>query len=101
MIAFELLSIEIGSEVLDETGSLVRQELLDKVDDEKLADLLDELAASIDPPAPRPPAPAPSPWVLRAPPGAGGPRPAGLPPESPPVGHAAVVPPASISQSGE
>ncbi len=43
VIAFELLSIEIGSEVLDETGSLVRQELLDKVDDEKLADLLDEL----------------------------------------------------------
>jgi len=43
VIAFELLSIEVGSEVLDETGSLVRQELLDKVDEEKLADLLDEL----------------------------------------------------------
>ncbi len=43
VIVFELLSIEVGSEVLDETGSLVRQELLEKVDDEKLADLLDEL----------------------------------------------------------
>jgi len=43
VIAFELLSIEVGSEVLDETGSLVRQELLDRVDEEKLADLLDEL----------------------------------------------------------
>lgn len=43
VIVFELLSVEIGSEVLDETGSLVRQELLEKVDEEKLADLLDEL----------------------------------------------------------
>jgi magnesium transporter len=43
VIIFEMLSIEVGSEVLDETGSLVRQELLDKVDEERLADLLDEL----------------------------------------------------------
>jgi len=40
---FGLLSIEIGSEVLDETGSVIRQELVEKVDDEKLADMLDEL----------------------------------------------------------
>ncbi|MFW6042360.1 MAG: magnesium transporter [Chloroflexota bacterium] len=40
---FNLLSLETASEVLDETGSLVRQELVDKVDDERLADLLDEL----------------------------------------------------------
>ena len=40
---FGLLPIEIGSEVLDETGSIIRQELVEKVDDEKLADLLDEL----------------------------------------------------------
>ncbi len=40
---FSLLSIEIGSEVLDETGSVIRQELVEKVDDEKLADMLDEL----------------------------------------------------------
>ena len=40
---FELLSIEIASEVLDETVGQVRQELVDKVDDERLADLLDEL----------------------------------------------------------
>ncbi len=40
---FELLSIEIASEVLDETGGQVRQELVEKVDDERLADLLDEL----------------------------------------------------------
>lgn len=43
VIIFEMLSIEVGSEVLDETGSLVRQELLEKVDEERLADLLDEL----------------------------------------------------------
>jgi magnesium transporter len=42
-IIFEMLSIEVGSEVLDETDSLVRQELVEKVDDERLADLLDEL----------------------------------------------------------
>lgn len=41
--AFGLLPMEVASEVLDETGSLVRQELVKKVDDEKLADLLDEL----------------------------------------------------------
>ena len=29
--------------MLDETGSIIRQELVEKVDDEKLADLLDEL----------------------------------------------------------
>ena len=40
---FELLSIEIASEVLDETGGQIRQELVEKVDDERLADLLDEL----------------------------------------------------------
>lgn len=40
---FEELSIEVASEVLDETGSLVRSELVERVDDEKLADLLDEL----------------------------------------------------------
>ncbi len=40
---FHLLSDEVASEVLDETGSLVRQELVEKVDDERLADLLDEL----------------------------------------------------------
>ncbi len=40
---FELLPIDVASEVLDETGSLVRQELVERVDDERLADLLDEL----------------------------------------------------------
>ena len=40
---FGLLSDETASEVLDETGSLVRQELVKKVDDERLADLLEEL----------------------------------------------------------
>ena len=40
---FELLPVEVASEVLDETGSPVRQELVEKVDDERLADLLDEL----------------------------------------------------------
>lgn len=40
---FDLLSDEVASEVLDETGSLVRAELVEKVDDERLADLLDEL----------------------------------------------------------
>ncbi|MEM7112960.1 MAG: magnesium transporter [Chloroflexota bacterium] len=43
VIAFGLLPIEDASEVLDETGSIIRQELVEKVDDEKLADLLDEL----------------------------------------------------------
>lgn len=42
-IVFDLLPIDVASEVLDETGSLVRQELLEAVDDEKIADLLDEL----------------------------------------------------------
>ncbi len=40
---FSLLDVEAASEVLDETGSLIRQELVEKVDDEHLADLLDEL----------------------------------------------------------
>ncbi|MCA9952911.1 MAG: magnesium transporter [Anaerolineales bacterium] len=40
---FNLFSIETASEILDESGSLVRQEIVEKVDDEKLADLLDEL----------------------------------------------------------
>lgn len=43
VVLFNLLNIETASEVLDETGTLVRQELLEKVDDERLADLLDEL----------------------------------------------------------
>jgi magnesium transporter len=42
-LVFAVLSDEVASEVLDETGSLVRQELIEKVDDERLADLLDEL----------------------------------------------------------
>jgi magnesium transporter len=40
---FSLLDLTIASEVLDETGSLVRQELVEKVDDEHLADLLEAL----------------------------------------------------------
>jgi magnesium transporter len=40
---FGLLTDEVASEVLDETGSLIRAELVEKVDDERLADLLDEL----------------------------------------------------------
>ncbi len=40
---FHLLEIETASEVLDEIGSFIRQELVEKVDDEHLADLLDEL----------------------------------------------------------
>lgn len=43
VIVFEMLPLPVASEVLDETGSLVRQELVEKVDDEILADLLDEL----------------------------------------------------------
>lgn len=43
LIIFELLPNHIASEVLDETHSLIRQELVQKVDDERLADLLDEL----------------------------------------------------------
>lgn len=43
VVLFNLLNVEVASEVLDETGSLVRQELVEKVDDERLADLLDEL----------------------------------------------------------
>lgn len=40
---FGLLDVETASEVLDETGSLVRQELVEQVDDEHLADLLEKL----------------------------------------------------------
>lgn len=43
VVVFELLPLEIASEVLDETGSQIRQELVEKVDDERLADLLEEL----------------------------------------------------------
>ncbi len=43
VILFELLPVEVASEVLDETGSPVRQELVEKVADERLADLLEEL----------------------------------------------------------
>jgi len=43
VIVFGMLSDEVASEVLDETGSLIRQELVDKVDDERLAHLLDVL----------------------------------------------------------
>jgi magnesium transporter len=43
VVVFRLLPLSTASEVLDETGSLVRQELLREVDDEYLADLLDEL----------------------------------------------------------
>ncbi|HIP71869.1 MAG TPA: magnesium transporter [Anaerolineae bacterium] len=40
---FHLLPDDIASEVLDETGSPIRQELVEKVDDERLADSLEEL----------------------------------------------------------
>jgi len=43
VVIFSQLPIDIASEVLDETGSLIRRELVEKVDDEKLADILDEL----------------------------------------------------------
>jgi magnesium transporter len=43
LIVFRLLPLETASEVLDETGSRVRQELVENVDEERLADLLDEL----------------------------------------------------------
>ncbi len=43
VIVFGMLSDEVASEVLDETGHLIRQELVEKVDDERLADLLDVL----------------------------------------------------------
>ena len=42
VLLFGLLNLEVASEVLDETGSVVRQELVERVDDERLADLLDE-----------------------------------------------------------
>jgi magnesium transporter len=40
---FNMLPDDVASEVLDETGILLRQELVREVDDERLADLLDEL----------------------------------------------------------
>ena len=43
LVIFDLLDDDVASEALDETGSLIRQELVEKVDDERLADLLDEL----------------------------------------------------------
>lgn len=43
VVVFRLLPVSIASEVLDETGSFVRQALLRELDDEYLADLLDEL----------------------------------------------------------
>jgi magnesium transporter len=43
VIAFDLLTLEVASEVLDEAGSLVRQEIVERVDNERLADLLEEL----------------------------------------------------------
>jgi magnesium transporter len=43
VLVFRLLPLETASEVLDETGSRVRQELVEQVDEERLADLLDEL----------------------------------------------------------
>ncbi len=43
LIVFDLLPDETASEVLDETGSLVRQQLVAEVEDERLADLLDAL----------------------------------------------------------
>ena len=43
LAVFQLLPDDVASEVLDETGSPIRQELVEKVDDERLADLLDEL----------------------------------------------------------
>lgn len=43
LIVFEMLPDDVASEVLDETGTFIRQELVEKVDDERLADLLDEL----------------------------------------------------------
>ena len=48
VLVFGMLSDEVASEVLDETGSLVRQEIVEQVDDERLADLLDELNAQLD-----------------------------------------------------
>ncbi|MDJ0757206.1 MAG: magnesium transporter [Ardenticatenaceae bacterium] len=43
ILVFGRLPVDVASEVLDETGGLIRQELVEKVDDEILADLLDEL----------------------------------------------------------
>ncbi|MFT5194371.1 MAG: magnesium transporter [Candidatus Promineifilaceae bacterium] len=40
---FRRLPVDIASEVLDETGALIRQELIEQVDDERLAILLDEM----------------------------------------------------------
>lgn len=43
VLVFGLLPVDVASEVLDEAGGPVRQELVEKVDDERLADLLEEL----------------------------------------------------------
>lgn len=43
LAAFSLLSDEVASEVLDESHSLLRAELVEKVEDERLADLLETL----------------------------------------------------------
>jgi magnesium transporter len=43
LLIFDMLTDDVASEVLDETGSLVRQELVEKVEDERLADLLEGL----------------------------------------------------------
>jgi magnesium transporter len=43
VIVFGLLADETASEVLDETGSLIREELVEKIDDERLAHLLNVL----------------------------------------------------------
>ena len=43
LIVFGRLPVVIASEVLDETGSLVRKEVISEVPDEHLADIFDEL----------------------------------------------------------
>jgi magnesium transporter len=43
LLIFGRLPVVVASEVLDETGSLMRKELISEVPDEKLADILDEL----------------------------------------------------------
>lgn len=40
---FDRLPVDIASEVLDETGAIVRQDLIKNVEDERIAELLDEL----------------------------------------------------------
>jgi len=43
LMIFGRLPVVVASEVLDETGSLMRKELISEVPDERLADILDEL----------------------------------------------------------